>query len=269
MKKDYVNKEEGLEFHKEKLKEQLEPLFTDWMSGSATLQNMTVVWRIISEDIENSIIDPDQIVNKEISKEYDKITSELIDKKKIYNYKQNVPEYIVEDILKEIDLLLELKAVDLNSYDYDMDIDGTYKKLVEEYRNKFYSILVKRGVTKWLLVRKLLIRLKKKYSEKAKALQNVINYNRKLYRKNSSYDMGTRTYYRKSNLSSKEFWKMQGELKAYSKIREELYLLCNSPRWVIWNWKGIGLIDFVGMKHSLKKRWIKFYNELRELRFLK
>lgn len=170
-----------------------------------------------------------QIVLWEKSCEHNKITEQLISKKTIYAEKQNYPELVVEDIIN--DLIPCINA------DY-----------IDDMRNHLYAILLKRGINKWLFVRKLVIRLKKKYQYKIRELQELQT---------------------DSNLTQKEYWKLKGELKAYCEIRKELQLLANTPRWIIWNWKKVGLIDFTGTAKGKAKKWRKLFDELTNMKFNK
>lgn len=185
------------------------------------------------------------------SKEHDKITEELVDKKRIYCEKQNYPELVVEDIIELIRPFIEF-----------LETDKQQEEAEEGIRNGIYAILLKRGVNKWLFVRKLLIRLKKEYQQKIKKISRILQEDKKRYKSGEIsplYDA----------LSNKEYWKLKGELKAYIKIREELKLLCFTPRWVIWNWKKVGLVDMVGVQRSKARRWKKLFEELTRRKFKK
>ncbi len=172
------------------------------------------------EAIENS-----KIIVWDTSREHDKVTEKYVDKKGIYNEKQNYPELVVEDILR---LLKESKDPE------------------DVLRDQLYSILLKRGINKWLFVRKLLIRLKKKYQHKIREIDQKL---------------------KDAPMDNKKYWKLKGELKAYTEIRKELMLLCNTPRWVIWNYKRVGLIDMTGLQKGKAKKWKILFDELCNFKF--
>lgn len=184
------------------------------------------------------------------SLEHDKITEELVDKKRIYSEKQNYPELVVEDIIELMRPFIgfAVKGERLEEAEEDM-------------RNQIYAILLKRGVNKWLFARKLIIRLKKKYQQKIKDLTQILQEDKERY---NSGDI-SQLY---DALSNKEYWKLKGELKAYMKIREELKLLCFTPRWIVWNWKKVGLIDMAGVQRSKAKKWRNLFDELTNLKFV-
>ena len=167
------------------------------------------------------------------SVEHDKITEKYLKKKTIYSEKQNYPELVVEEIMEEFNL----------------------NKYGPSYRNRLYSILLKTGVNKWFFVRKLLIRLKIVYREKINDIHAEL------------MQMKKQKVWKKSD--TKKYHTLKGELRAYTEIRKELMLLCNTPRWVVWNWKKVGLIDFAGLNNGIKKKWIKLHKKLTDIRFKK
>lgn len=190
-----------------------------------------------------------KIVLWDKSQEHDKITEELVDKKRIYSEKQNYPELVVEDIIELIRPFIEFLATNKQQEEAE-----------EDMRNKIYAILLKRGVNKWLFVRKMLVRLKKKYQQKIKDITQTLQEDKERYKSGDIpqlYD----------SLSNKEYWKLKGELKAYMKIREELKLLCFTPRWVVWCYKKVGLIDMTGVQRNKAKKWRKLFDELVNLKF--
>ena len=187
-----------------------------------------------------------KIVLWDKSREHDKITEEIVDKKRIYGEKQNYPELVVEDIIELIRPFIEFLETDKQQEEAEADM-----------RNQIYAILLKRGVNKWLFVRKLIIKLKKKYQKKIKDLCELLDRERDIYNQDIAGSI----------ISQKEYWKLKGELKAYMKIREELKLLCFTPRWVVWCYKKVGLIDISGVQRSKAKKWRKLFDELMNLKF--
>ena len=166
-----------------------------------------------------------KIINRNSMEKYERRTMEQIDKKRIWNYDQNIPDLVVDDLIAEL------------------DIEDTDKN-----RDIIYSILLKRGINKWLMVRKLLIRLKKLYKEDIKKCQNDLN----LAKKSKNWN---------------EYSKIKIKIKILYKIREQLKLLCQSPRWVIWNERKLGLIDTIGMPTNTAVNWFTFYNSLIDHKF--
>ena len=164
---------------------------------------------------------------------YDEITQQYVSKETIWNESQNYPDLIVDDILSLID-----------DYYYI-----TTER--EELRNRLYAILLKRGVNKWLMVRKLLIRLKKIYQYKVKELQRELE---KAKQKNTNHcDIAL----------------LKKEMTCYSDIRRDLSTLCSSPRWVIWNGKCYGLVDTIGLKQGDERKFIKLHDMLIKTKFEK
>lgn len=185
------------------------------------------------------------------SRDHNKITESLIDKKTIYNEKQNYPELVVEDIIKLIEPFIGF-----------LEADEQQKEAEDDLRNQIYAILLKRGVSKWLFVRKLLIRLKKKYQQEIKNTVIILQDAKNMYKSSDTSSLC-------DGLSNKEYWKLKGELKVYTKVREELKLLCDTPRWVVWNYKKVGLVDIVGLQKGKVKKWKKLFDELTTIKFKK
>ena len=159
------------------------------------------------------------------ARKYNLQTQGLVKKETIWNEKQNYPDLITNDLIKHFD-----------KYD-------------ESYvRDVVLSTLLRRGVNKWFLVRKLLIRLKKHYVD-------LINEDRKEL-DSSTLHPSTRAY-------------IKGRMAANTQIRDDLLTLCQAPRWVIWNQKSIGLMDTIGMKPSYKSKFVVLFNKLMNAKFRK
>lgn len=97
-----------------------------------------------------------------------------MNERNIWQMRQNKPTYVVRDILKRYPML-------------DKDF--------------MYSILLKRGIFKWLTVRRELIRLKDKWKKELTELYNTKPHDK-------------------------------GYIKALEKCRKEIRELCHSERWV-------------------------------------
>ena len=167
------------------------------------------------------------------AEKFDKITAKYVDKGRIWNEKQNYPELVIGDIRR---LLYEIFHRMLNDPDNFLT--------AEEIDDRVYAILLQRGVNKWLFVRKLLIRQKKVYQEKINELCEEIA----IAKKNNEW---------------KKVIRLKAELKVYQEVRGDCKWLCNLPRYVIWNYKTVGLVNMKGVKsksYSLK-RIKKLYNK--------
>jgi len=163
---------------------------------------------------------------------YQKKAEVWVDRERIWNYEQNVPDLIVDDIIEFW-------------YKEGFDI---YRE--EEIRNFLYSVLLKRGVNKWLFVRKLLIRYKKLLVEQ------IHEEEKKMKEAKKRKDW-------------KEYYYHKGRLSVLGEVRKDLKLLCCTPRWVIWNGKDVGIIDFAGMRESWARKWLDLYHKLKEIKFKK
>lgn len=154
---------------------------------------------------------------------YDSKYTNTIQKKNIWNYKQNYPDLVVDDIVEF-----------LNTH------PSPSNNILRQF---IYETLMKRGVNKWLFIRKLIIRLKKRYSYLMKQCQDEAKKNKIEGNKNKMY------YY-------------MGKARAYEEIRSELKTLCMGPRWVVWNYKEPGAYDVVGMTPTYASRFEKLCNIL-------
>lgn len=106
-----------------------------------------------------------------------------ITRKNIWQFRQNKPSLVVRDLLKAVKPSADL----------------------------IYSILLARGVFKWLSVRRDLIKLKNVWKEHIKYLEML----RGMYPK-----------------SHPEHQYLKGQIKALEDCRKEIRNLCHSERWV-------------------------------------
>lgn len=176
--------------------------------------------------------------------DYESKYHKYVDKTQIWQYKQNNPELVVEDIL----LVLRSHGM--------LDADDTGKE--QELRDIFYSILLQRGVNKWLFIRRLLIRLKKVYCARLGTLESEMDDMRERFKSGDSERSDYRNYLIK-----------KGEMRAYNTLRHDLKTLCMGPRWVIWNYKEPGMFDTIGMKPSYRKSFKALFDKLWNFRFEK
>jgi DNA mismatch repair ATPase MutS len=113
----------------------------------------------------------------------------------IWNYKQNYPSLVVEDIIEVFNLQSDPQA-----------------------KEKIEKILMARGVNKWLKCRKDIIRLKHAWLKRInKTIQEQIDLKKEP------------TNIKKIN---KRF-KNRGVLEALNTCRQEVRNICHSPRWVL------------------------------------
>ena len=105
----------------------------------------------------------------------------------IWNFAQNKPSLVVDDLIEM-----------LGHTELGYHMDQEYEKGL---KSNLYSVLLKRGVFKWLAVRRDLIKLKNAWKQEIVGLQ------------------GRKTEYQK------------GYLKALEKCRADVRALCHSDRW--------------------------------------
>ena len=130
------------------------------------------------------------------------------DVKEIESMRQNYPELVVEDMIRYPMALMRFFPTSVS--DEDM------ARCEEHYRDGIYRILLKRGVNKWLFVRKLLIRYKKWVQSEIRKLEREGDY------KNDDY--------------------LRGKLDTLREVRKDLKTMCTMPRFVVWNYKEPGFI---------------------------
>jgi hypothetical protein len=121
---------------------------------------------------------------------------------KIWNFRQNNPELVVQDAKKHLGL-------------------------DEDQLEALRIFLLARGINKWLKVRRDIIKYKKDIQKEIKQLQEE-------YKK-------LRQELRGTEFKSKEFYKlsyqknlMKARLNCLTKFRGHLKLLCMTDRWQIW-----------------------------------
>lgn len=125
----------------------------------------------------------------------------MINNKTINNFKQNRATYVVDDIMEKV----KTKGYDIT-------------------REDLYEILLKRGIFKWLKVRKYIINFKEILK---KAVTDLTLYN-----------IDNKSYF-KSKLSTmsptEKYWYTRGKIEAYIGCRKNLRLFCHSTRWTAAN----------------------------------
>jgi len=178
-------------------------------------------------------------------KYYEKYLDQKLFPNEQWQWKQNYPELVVED-------LVEIFGTSL--YDWWSE---------EDIRDIGYAELLKRGVNKWLFVRYMLIRYKKLVADwRNGAWDRYIRWK-------SLYDMA---YPRRFEMSANEWGRinyMKGYWKGYydamRKVRADLKTLCCSPRYVVWNGSRPGFV----VDKKVSKGWLRLIQELYDVRFEK
>lgn len=165
-----------------------------------------------------------------------------------WNWKQNYPELVVEDIVSIRRILVAM----------DEDVARSY----------VYADLLYRGINKWLFVRYLLIRYKKivagwrndAYEKMAMYEQSWRRYVENVKRKGLAYvptQVDVETAYRYG------YWK--GQYEAMRRVRANLKTLCDTPRYIVWNGSRPGFV----VDRKIKKGWLDLISKLYNVRFEK
>lgn len=123
----------------------------------------------------------------------------MINRKNIWNYKQNKPTYIVDDLVNAV----------MAHFRTDMNPAGRARDMI-------YESLLKRGVFKWLSVRRQLIRLKNTW--KSRLIEATVEQ-LKLSEGETTGKQRQRITY------------LRGYRKAIEECRKEIRTLCHSDRW--------------------------------------
>lgn len=156
-----------------------------------------------------------------------------------WQWKQNYPNLIVEDILKMWDRLS--------------------KKDEEFKRDWLYADLLKRGINKWLFVRYMLIRYKKLVAEWRNEYYEKWREQREKMVNMEWSDIGS---------IAKEHYQLgylRGKFEAYRIVRRDLKTLCSMPRFVIWNGSRPGLL----VDKKITQGKLRLIEELYNVRFEK
>jgi len=163
-----------------------------------------------------------------------------------WQWKQNYPELVVEDIMRIWDRLSRK--------------DDKWK------RNWLYADLLYRGVNKWLFVRYLLIRYKKL----------VVEWRNDAYRKMKEYESKMRSFSHEVSLFRPYitvndiklayhygYWK--GYYDAMNRVRADLKTMCNTPRYVVWNGSRPGFV----VDKKIRDGWLRLVQKLYNAKFEK
>ena len=147
-----------------------------------------------------------------------------------WQWKQNYPELVVEDIIDVFPLL---------------------KNKEQEYiRSWLYADLLFRGINKWLFVRYLLVRYKKLVAEwRNEAFENMGKYGK------PAWGVGTEIAYQYG------YWR--GYYEAMRKVRADLKTLCCTPRYVVWNGSKPGFV----VDRKISRGWLNLVRNLYDIRF--
>ena len=99
--------------------------------------------------------------------------------------------------------------------------------------NYTYAVLIKRGVTKWLLIRELLVR----YKKLAKREWELAKEKAKMY-------------LLKGDVAKANYW--QGYADAMFKVRADLKCMCKTPRYIVFNQDKPGFV----VDRKIRKGWL-------------
>ena len=154
-----------------------------------------------------------------------------------WQWKQNYPELVVEDILSVWDRL--------------------NRKDEEWRRNWLYADLLKRGVNKWLFVRYMLIRYKKLVADWRNGAYNLMTkYEGEIDKRWLGCDIFWNVY-------KYGYWK--GYYDAMRKVRADLKTMCITPRYVVWNGERPGFV----VDRKISRGWLELVKKLYNVRFKK
>jgi len=156
-----------------------------------------------------------------------------------WQWKQNYPELIVEDILNVWDRL--------------------NRKDEEWRRDWLYADLLYRGINKWLFVRYMLIRYKKLVADWRDEYYGLWQIQKKIIANMETADL--ETIARKYHLLGY----FRGKFEAYRIVRADLKTLCNTPRYIIWNGSKPGFV----VDQKISRGWLRLIKELYDVRFEK
>lgn len=154
-----------------------------------------------------------------------------------WQWKQNYPDLVVEDIIDVFPLL---------------------KNKEQDYvRSWLYADLLFRGINKWLFVRYLLVRYKKLVADwRNKYYEKWEEQKEKIANMEMS-DVGT---------IAKEHYTLgylRGKFEAYRIARADLKTLCCTPRYVVWNGSRPGFI----VDRKISRGWLNLVRDLYNIRF--
>ena len=163
-----------------------------------------------------------------------------------WQWKQNYPELVVEDIVANRKPLAGLS-------------DDTA-------RTWLYGDLLKRGINKWLFVRYMLIRYKKLVAEwrneaYEKMSKHRDSFENKIYNIRSGHELPTWRITEKAY--SYGYWK--GYYDAMQRVRADLKTLCCSPRYIVWNGSKPGF----AVDARISRGWLNLIKRLYDVRFEK
>jgi len=156
-----------------------------------------------------------------------------------WQWKQNYPELVVEDII-DVFPLLENKS--------------------QEYvRSWLYADLLFRGINKWLFIRYMLIRYKKLMKDWRDEYYGLWQILKNIIANTETADM--ETIVKRYHLLGY----FRGKFEAYRIVRADLKTLCNTPRFVVWNGSKPGF----AVDKKISRGWLRLIQELYNVRFEK
>ncbi len=145
---------------------------------------------------------------------------DTVSRENIWNFRQNHPELIVDDLTKGIAGAL---------HEINIPAGGD---LNESLKDWFRSVLLARGVNKWFAVRRDLIAYKKQKKHQIKAKYGDIV---KLKELRNSFEFQSVDFYKANN----RLQVVSAELRILEEVRGSLKAMCMRDRWQIWEGKKL------------------------------
>lgn len=164
-----------------------------------------------------------------------------------WQWKQNYPELVVEDIVKHRAVIGALN-------------DGA--------RDWLYGDLLYRGINKWLFVRYLLVRYKKWVAEERNKAYTMWKKNEPYWNRYNGIVRREGLGYIPTQLDVEVAYKYgywKGYYDAMRKVRADLKTMAMTPRYVIWNGKRPGIV----IDTKISRGWLALVRRLYDVRFEK
>jgi hypothetical protein len=134
----------------------------------------------------------------------------MVTRSSIWQHRQNKPSYVVQDVISEF---YRIYPVELTPY------------VVKVLSGRLYEMLLKRGIFKWLAVRRDLIKLKNAWKTEITARQTEIASNKIVIRLCKGTAPARHAAFRNQY--------HRGYMAAMTRCRQEVRALCHSDRWQV------------------------------------
>jgi len=165
-----------------------------------------------------------------------------------WQWPQNYPELVVEDIIKEFEYLKRISD--------------------DDRRDWLYGDLLYRGINKWLMVRYLLVRYKKWVAEERNKAYVMWKKNEPYWNKYNEIVRRKGFGYVPTQLDVEVAYKYgywKGYYDAMRKVRADLKTMCMTPRWIVWNGERPGIVA----DKRISRGWLGLVKRLYNVRFEK